>query len=47
MANSLNFYSANHKIFKNLSMMAYITKFQKSKFPNIQFREFDHSGQGR
>ena len=47
MANSLSFYAANYKIFKNLSMMAYITNTQKSKFANIQFREFDHSWQGR
>ena len=30
MTNSLNFNSANHVIFKNLSMMAYTTKFKKS-----------------
>ena len=34
MANSLNFDSANYKIFKNLSMMAYITIIQKSKYAN-------------
>ena len=42
-ANSLSFNSANYKIIKNLSMMAYITKIQKSKFANIWFPEFDHS----
>ena len=46
MSNSLNFYSANRKIFQNFLMMAYITKIKKSKFTNIQFPEFDHSGQG-
>ena len=37
IANLLNFYSANNKIFKNLEMMAYtcITKIQKSKFADI------------
>ena len=46
MANSLNFVSANYKILKNLSMMAYIIVIQKSIFAYIKFREFDHSGQG-
>ena len=46
MANSLSIYAANYKIFKNLSMMAYITNTQKSKFANIQFCEFDHSWLG-
>ena len=31
----------------NLSMMAYITNIQNSKFANIYFREFDHFRQGR
>ena len=31
----LNFNSANKKIFKNLSMMAYVTKIQKSRFADI------------
>ena len=37
MANSLNFNPANYvyKISKNLPMMAYITKFKKSKSANI------------
>ena len=35
MANSLNFNYTSFKILKNLSMMAYITKIQKSKFTNI------------
>ena len=43
MADSLNFSSATWKIFKNPSMLAYITKIQKSKLANIYFHEFDHS----
>mgnify|MGYP001791819188 CR=1 FL=1 len=35
IANPLNFYSANLRILKIISMMAYIIKYQKSKFPNI------------
>ena len=35
IASWLNFNSANCKIFKNLSMMAYVTKVQKPKFANI------------
>ena len=35
MANSLNLNSAYLKIFTNLSMIAYIIEFQKSKFANI------------
>ena len=35
MANMVNFKSANYKIFKNVSMTAYITNIQKSKFANI------------
>ena len=35
MANSLNFDSTHNKITKNLSMMAYVTKIQISKFANI------------
>ena len=46
MSNSLNFHSANRKIFQNFLMMGYITKIKKSKFTNIQFPEFDHSEQG-
>ena len=47
MANSLNFNSAKDWIFKNIPMMAYMKKIQKSKFADILFRELDHSGQGR
>ena len=47
MANSLNINSAKDQIFKNISIMAYMKKTQKSKFANILFRELDHSGQGR
>ena len=47
MVKSLNFNSAHYEIFENLSMMVHITKIQKSKFGNIQFGEFDHSGPGR
>ena len=35
MANWLNFNFANYKIFKNISMMAYVTKIQKSIFAII------------
>ena len=35
MVKPLNFNSANFKIVRSLSMMAYITKIQKSKFANI------------
>ena len=35
MANPLNFISANYKILKNLSMMAYIIVIQKSIFAYI------------
>ena len=35
MTNLLNFNSAKSYIFKNLSMMAYITKIHKSKFSTI------------
>ena len=28
-------------------MAAYITRIKKEKLANIQFHEFDHSGQGR
>ena len=47
MANLLNFDPTNYNLFEDLSMMACITKSQKSKFANTTFREFDHSGQGR
>ena len=35
MANSPNWNSANYYIFRNLSMIAYIIKIQKSKFADI------------
>ena len=35
MANIVNFNSTNNKIFKDLSMTAYITNIEKSKFANI------------
>ena len=35
IANSLNFNSACYQILRNLSMIAYINKIQKSTFPNI------------
>ena len=47
MTNLLNFNSAKSYIFKNLSIMAYITKIHKSKFADVSFREFGHSGPGR
>ena len=37
MVKPLNFNSANFKIVRSLSMMAYITKIQKSKFAHINF----------
>ena len=40
MANKLSFNPAYYSIFRNLSVIAYIIDFQKSKFANILFREF-------
>ena len=37
MAKPLNLNSANFMIVRTLSMMAYITKIQKSKFAHINF----------
>ena len=37
--------SANYKHLKNFSIMVYITKTENSDFANIEFVEFDHSGQ--
>ena len=47
MVNSLNLNSAYDFIYRNLSMIAYIIEIQKSKFPNIWFREFVQSEPGR
>ena len=47
MANSRNLNSAHDKTLRNLSMIAYMIKIQKSKFANIKFREFDQSEPGR
>ena len=46
MANPPNLNPANHYIFKNLSMIAYIIEIEKSKLANIQFRELDQSESG-
>ena len=43
MANSLKLNSADHQIFQNISMIAYIIGIQKSKFANIWVHELDHS----
>ena len=46
MANSLNSSSACYYIIRNLSMIAYVVKIQKSEYANIQSREFDQSEPG-
>ena len=46
LPNLLNLNSAYYKIFTKLSMIAYINKFQKSKFANSLIHEFDQSEPG-
>ena len=46
MANSLNLNPDYNHIFRNLSMTAHIIEIQKSKFANIELREFDQPEQG-
>ena len=43
IAISLNLNSAHYYAFRNLPMIAHIIEIQKSKFINIQFREFGQS----
>ena len=47
MENSLNLNSAYYYNFRNFSMMVYTIETKKSKFADIEFREFDQFELGR